>query len=100
VNMMWVDTDGCISAPQYCKYFITSVTKGIQPAVENAVTTASNGSFKGGNYIGTLANGGVALAPYHDFAGQVPASLQAELAAIKLGIIAGKIPAPTKAPVS
>ena len=37
VNMMWVDTDGCISAAQYCKYFITSVTKGIQPAVKNAV---------------------------------------------------------------
>ena len=55
VNMEWVDTDGCISAAQYCKYFITSVTKGIQTAVKNAVTTAANGSFKGGNYIGTLA---------------------------------------------
>ncbi len=30
VNMIWVDTDGCISAAQYCKYFISSVTKGIQ----------------------------------------------------------------------
>jgi len=100
VNMMWVDTDGCISAAQYCKYFITSVTKGIQPAVKNAVVTAANGDFKGGNYIGTLANGGVALSPYHDFASQVPASLQSELATIKAGIISGKIPTPTKAPVS
>ena len=25
VNMMWVDTDGCLSAAVYCKYFITSV---------------------------------------------------------------------------
>jgi len=98
VNMMWVDTDGCISAAQYCKYFITSVTKGIQTAVQNAVVTAANGSFKGGNYIGTLANGGVALAPYHTFATKVPASLQSELAAIKLAIIAGKIPTPTKSP--
>jgi basic membrane protein A len=98
VNMEWVDTDGCISAAQYCKYFITSVTKGIQVAVKNAVTTAASGTFKGGNYIGTLANGGVALAPYHDFASQVPASLQGELATIKLGIISGKIPTPTKAP--
>ena len=69
-----MDTDGCISAAQYCKYFITSVTKGIQTAVKNAVVTASNGSFKGGNYIGTLANGGVALAPYHDFASKIPAA--------------------------
>jgi basic membrane protein A and related proteins len=100
VNMEWVDTDGCISAAQYCKYFITSVTKGIQPAVKNAVVTASNGSFKGGNYIGTLANGGVTLAPYHDFASKIPAALKAEVIALKAGIISGKIPTPTKAPVS
>ncbi len=74
VNMMWVDTDGCVSAAQYCKYFITSVEKGIQPAVKTAVLAAANGTFKGGTYIGTLANGGVALAPYHDFASKVPAS--------------------------
>jgi len=98
VNMEWVDTDGCISAAQYCKYFITSVTKGIQTAVKNAVTTAANGSFKGGNYIGTLANGGVALAPYHDFASKVPSSLTSELNTIKQGIIAGTIKVATKSP--
>ena len=56
--MLWVDTDGCVSAAQYCKYFISSVTKGILAAVKTAVLTAAAGSFKGGNYIGTLANGG------------------------------------------
>jgi basic membrane protein A len=98
VNMEWVDTDGCISAAQYCKYFITSVTKGIQNAVKNAVTTAANGSFKGGNYIGTLQNGGVALAPYHDFASKVPSSLTSELNTIKQGIINGSIKVATKSP--
>src|SRR5262249_20442956 len=29
VAMFWVDTDGCVSAATYCKYFITSVEKGI-----------------------------------------------------------------------
>ncbi len=99
VNMMWVDTDGCVSAPQYCKYFITSVQKGIQTAVKTAVRTAAGGTFKGGNYIGTLANGGVALAPYHDFASKVPASLQSELTQVKQGIINGTIQTPTKSPV-
>ncbi len=97
--MMWVDTDGCVSAPQYCKYFITSVQKGIQTAVKTAVRTAAGGTFKGGNYIGTLANGGVALAPYHDFASKVPASLQSELTQVKQGIINGTIQTPTKSPV-
>ena len=40
VSMLWVDIDGCVSAAQYCKYFITSVTKGIVAAVKNAVTHA------------------------------------------------------------
>jgi basic membrane protein A and related proteins len=98
VNMMWVDVDGCVSAPQYCKYFITSVQKGIVAAVSTAVTGTANGSFKGGNYIGTLANGGVALAPFHDFTGKVPSSLQNELAQVKAGIVNGSIKIATKSP--
>ncbi len=100
VNMEWVDTDGCISAPQYCKYFITSVTKGIQAAVKNAVLSAANGTFKGGNYHGTLANDGVGLSPYHDFASKVPAALQAEITTLKGQIISGKIVPATKSPLS
>ncbi len=99
VNMMWVDTDGCISAPQYCKYFITSVEKGIQTAVKVSVLSAATGKFTGGTYIGTLANGGVRLAPYHTFASKVPASLQTEIATVKAAIISGKIVPATKSPV-
>jgi len=98
VNMMWVDTDGCVSAPQYCKYFITSVEKGIVPAVKTAVTNAANGTASGGTYVGTLANGGAVLAPYHDFASKVPSSLQSELNTIKQGIINGSIKVATKSP--
>ncbi|HLQ53774.1 MAG TPA: BMP family ABC transporter substrate-binding protein [Streptosporangiaceae bacterium] len=99
VNMMWVDVDGCISAATYCPYFITSVEKGITTAVKTAVLAAAGGTFKGGNYIGTLSNGGVGLAPYHDFASKVPAALQAELATIKTDIENGTIKPATKSPV-
>jgi basic membrane protein A and related proteins len=99
VNMMWVDTDGCVSLPQYCKYFITSVEKGISTSVKGAVLNAAAGKFSGGNYIGTLANGGVGLAPFHDFAGKVPASLQSELNTIKTQIENGTIKPATKSPV-
>jgi basic membrane protein A and related proteins len=99
VNMEWVDTDGCISAPQYCKYFISSVTKGIQAAVKNAVLSAAKGTFAGGNYIGDLANDGVVLSPYHDFASKVPSALQSEINTIKAEIISGKIKPATKSPV-
>jgi basic membrane protein A len=100
VNMLWVDTDGCVSAAQYCKYFLSSVTKGITASVKAAVLAAASGTFKGGDYIGDLSNGGVVLSPYHDFASKVPASLQAQLAKIKAGIISGSIKTPTKSPVS
>jgi basic membrane protein A len=100
VNMLWVDTDGCVSAAQYCKYFISSVTKGIQAAVKTAVLSAQSGSFKGGNYIGTLANGGVVLSPFHDFQSKVPAALQTELKTVQTGIESGSIATPTKSPVS
>jgi basic membrane protein A and related proteins len=98
VNMMWVDVDGCVSAPQYCKYFITSIQKGIVAAVSTAVTSTANGTFKGGNYIGTLANGGVALAPFHDFDSKVPTALKNELAQLKSGIVSGSIKVATKSP--
>jgi basic membrane protein A len=99
VNALWVDTDGCVSAAQFCKYFISSVEKGIQTAVKNAVLSAAKGTFKGGNYVGDLANGGVTLAPYHDFGSKVPAALTAELAKVKAGIENGSIKTPTKSPV-
>ena len=89
--MEWVDTDGCISAAQYCKYMLTSVTKGITEAVKTAVLAAAGGTFAGGTYIGTLSNGGAVLSPYHDFASQVPASLQAEIKTLELEIESGKI---------
>jgi basic membrane protein A and related proteins len=99
VNMEWVDLDGCVSAATYCPYFIISVEKGVVASVKATVLSAANGTFKGGTYIGTLANGGAVLAPYHDFASKVPASLQSELATIKAGIENGTIQTPTKSPV-
>jgi basic membrane protein A and related proteins len=99
VLMEWVDTDGCISAAQYCSYMLTSVTKGITEAVKTAVLSAAHGTFVGGTYIGTLANGGAVLSPYHDLATQVPASLQAEIKTLQQEIEAGTIKPATKSPV-
>jgi basic membrane protein A and related proteins len=100
VNMLWVDTDGCVSAAQYCSLFLSSVTKGIQAAVKAAVLAAAQGTFKGGDYIGNLANGGVVLSPFHDFSGKVSAAVQAQLTKIKAEIISGQIKPATKSPVS
>jgi basic membrane protein A and related proteins len=91
VEMEWVDTDGCVSDASGCPYFITSVEKGIATSVEDAVLAAAHGTFKGGFYTGTLANGGVTLAPYHQFASKIPASVTSALATITKGIEMGTI---------
>ena len=100
VLMEWVDTDGCVSAAPYCSFMLTSVTKGLAAAVKVAVLAAANGTFKANNtYVGTLANGGAVLSPYHDLASQVPASLQNEIKSLETQIESGQINPATKNPV-
>lgn len=91
VSVIWVDTDGCDSAPQYCQYFLTSVTKNLSGSVKQYVTQAAGGNFPTGSYIGTLKNNGTGLAPYHQFDSKVPADLKSEVNSVKQDIIDGKI---------
>ncbi len=91
VSVIWVDTDGCVSAAQYCKYFLTSVTKNLSDPVTQYVEKAASGSFPTGNYVGTLDNGGTGLAPFHQFDSKVPSSLKSELQSITKDITSGKI---------
>jgi basic membrane protein A len=91
LKAIWVDNDGFYSNPQYADIILTSVTKGIDAAVSHEVQQAASGNFSTDSYIGTLANGGTALAPFHNFASDVSSTLQSELASIKAQIIAGTI---------
>ncbi len=91
VNAIWVDTDGCVSAAEYCDTLISSVMKGMDVAVEQAITDSVNDEFTNEPFVGTLDNGGVQLAPYHEFDGEVPQELQDEIESIKLDLVNGKI---------
>ncbi|MDX6744511.1 BMP family ABC transporter substrate-binding protein [Actinocorallia sp. A-T 12471] len=90
VSVIWVDTDGCESAADYCDVFLTSVMKNVNGAVEQAVTKAGSGELTG-SYLGTLENGGTSLAPFHEFDSKVPADLKTELDQIKTDIASGTI---------
>ncbi|MEY9876499.1 basic membrane protein A [Streptacidiphilus sp. MAP12-33] len=91
LNAIWVDDDGFVSNPQYGSVIMTSVTKGIATAVSTSVQQAAAGNFSATPFVGTLANNGTGLAPFHDFASKVPASLTTELATVKQDIINGTI---------
>ena len=69
----------------------SSVYKGLDVAVKDAITAAKDGSFSNDPYVGTLENEGTGLAPFHDFDGKVPAELKTELDTLKADIISGKI---------
>ncbi len=86
-----VDYDWYVSAPEYNSITLTSVLKMMDFTVEKAIKSTMDGNFEGGISVGTLANGGVGIAPYHDLDGQVPAELKAEVEALKTGIVDGSI---------
>ncbi|MFF0344952.1 BMP family protein [Kribbella sp. NPDC004875] len=91
VNAIWVDTDGCISAEEYCSVLMSSVQKGMDVAVKDAVVSVVDNKFDNTQFTGTLQNGGTAIAPFHDFDSKVPADVKSELDQIKADIISGKI---------
>ncbi|MQA02789.1 MAG: BMP family ABC transporter substrate-binding protein [Streptosporangiales bacterium] len=90
-KMIWYDTDGCVSAKEYCDFMLTSVTKHMTKAVKDYTLKAAKGSPPTGDYVGTLENGGVGLAPFHESEDDVPDDVKSDLEQIEKDIIAGKI---------
>jgi basic membrane protein A len=91
VKLIWVDSDGFLTAPEYKDIMLTSVMKLMGEAVEKVVKDDKDGKFTNTPYVGTLANDGVQLAPFHNFDSQVPAEVKSELEQIKKDIIDGKL---------
>ncbi len=86
-----VDTDQAISLAEYSKAILTSAQKVIDVAVLETIKKNSGGDTGGENFVGTLANKGVALAPYHDFATVIPQDLQAEVTQLQADIASGTV---------
>lgn len=95
-QIIWVDTDGCVNDAPDCSWFLGSVTKGVEPSVNAAVTAAAKGTFKGGIYSGTLKNLGTGTVVDSK---SVSTTIKNALKTITAGIESGKISVdPTKYP--
>lgn len=90
-KVIWVDSDGFETVESGTEFILTSVMKLMGDAVEQVISEDVEGNFSNEPYVGTLENGGVALAPYHDQEEAVSDELTAELEEIKAGIISGEI---------
>jgi basic membrane protein A len=90
-NVIWVDVDGCESNSANCSVYLSTVVKNIPDAVRDAVLKGASGGDLKTNFLGTLQNNGVSIAPYHEFDSKIPAPLKAEIDALKQDIINGKV---------
>ena len=91
VYAIGVDTDQYLTAPGNESVILTSIQKIIDKAVSDAIHLAQGGQMGGSNYVGTLANGGVGIAPFHDLAPLVSSDLQKGLDTLKGKIVDGSV---------
>ena len=91
LKIIGVDADQALTDSEKAHVYLTSVLKRMDSTVQQVIEQVMNDEFEGGVVVGTLANDGVSLAPFHSFEDAVPAELKAEIETIKAGIIDGSI---------
>jgi basic membrane protein A len=86
-----VDSDQWATLPEFAGAILTSAEKRIDVAVLETIKKNAGGDTGGENFIGTLANGGVGISPFHDLDAMVPAELKAAVDKLAQDIASGAI---------
>lgn len=86
-----VDVDQYNTYPEVAASLITSAAKNMDVATANAVREYAAGALVGGIELATVANGGVGLAPYHDWDSKIPAECKEAVEAARQGLADGTI---------
>jgi basic membrane protein A len=84
-----VNSDVYNVAPEDSAYYLTSVMKNLTTAAKEVTLATADGDFDNTPYIGTLENGGVDIAPAHDWESKLDPALLDEVAQLKADIISG-----------
>jgi len=84
-----VNSDAFDTAPEYSQYFLTSVLKNLTTATQEVTLAAAGGEFDNTPYVGTLENGGVGIAPAHDWESKLDPALLDEVEQLQADIISG-----------
>ncbi|KRF02961.1 hypothetical protein ASG88_06295 [Nocardioides sp. Soil777] len=91
VALVGTDADVFETDPNTQDVIMTSILKDMKVSTYEAVMSAGNDEFDAETYVGTLENGGVGLAPFHNFESKISDTLADELEEVKAGIIDGSI---------
>ena len=81
------------SDPAATKCLVTSAVNSYATSVSDAITRVSDGTATGGTIKQDLTNGGVALAPFYDFASLITPNIQARIDSAIAGLADGSIKA-------
>ena len=93
IRIIGVDVDMYVSNDKEKQVYLTSVLKNIDAAVLDTVSNVVADGKSGADYLGTFANGGVGIAPFHDQDADVPAELKAEIEKLVADFTAGTMKA-------
>jgi basic membrane protein A len=94
-KVIGVDADWYETAAEFKEVVLTSVLKKIDVAVFNTAKDTIDGNFTSGAVVYALADGGVDIAPFHDFDTKVPQAIKDAVEKARTDIIAGTITVPT-----
>jgi basic membrane protein A and related proteins len=72
VMAIGVDVDQYLTYPEVKDVLLSSAKKNVDVSVSSAVTDFAAGKLSAGIREGSIANGGVGLAPYHDWDSKIP----------------------------
>ncbi len=87
-----VDADQYYSIPEVSGILLTSCMKGLSSFTYDILRNYYYNKFAGGTVIyGTLSNGGVGMAPFHNYDLQIPDSVRQAISTIETGIKNGTI---------
>lgn len=86
-----VDVDQYNTYPEVADALLSSAAKNVDVAVYEYLKSVKDGTVKGGINTANLKNGGVGLAPFHDWDGKISAELKAKITEAQEGLKSGSI---------
>ena len=88
--LIGVDNDWSLANPNQADFVLSSAMKNMDLYVYEMVQSVIDDTFAGGNYMGTLDNGGVGIAYGSAMGDKIPADLMAEVDALIPMIVSGE----------
>ena len=86
-----VDVDQYNTYPEVKDALMSSAAKNVDAAVYNYLKAVKDGSVKAGMMTANLSNGGVGLAPFHDWDSKIPQAVKDKIKEATEGLKSGKL---------